>query len=179
MVLAGAGCSYFGAKPAPSKPPTEQQLEAYAQQQTELRRDVSHPNGELNEHCDELATATPGVEEIRTNAGVIESRQWTLVANGSARSWVYVRPVDGSSDGWAPKPGIDKLNFQPPIETALAAPGNHFLAYAPIDGNAPEDGQRAAIARELFGAAQGQFTWRGRRYSYIVAPELPCFPQLQ
>jgi hypothetical protein len=179
MVLAGAGCSYFGTKPAATKPPTQQQLEAYAKEQTDLRRDVSHPNGELNEHCDELAAVTPGVEEIRTNAGVIESRQWTLVANGSARSWVYVRPVDGPPDGWAPKPGIDKLNFQPPIETSLASPGNHFVAYAPMDGSAPEDGQKSAITRELFGAAQGEFTWHGRKYSYTVAPELPCFPPLQ
>lgn len=179
MMLAAAGCSYFGTKAAATKPATQQQLEAYAQEQTALRRDASHPNGELGEHCDELATVTPGVEEIRNNAGVVESRQWTLVANGSSRSWVYVRPVDGSSDGWAPKPGIDKLNFQPPIEPALAGPGNHFLAYAPIDGNAPDDGQRSAIARAVFGAAQGEFTWHGRKYSYIVAPELPCFPQLQ
>ena len=30
----------------------------------------------------------------------------------------------------------------------------------------------------LFGAAQGEFTWRGKKYSYTVTPELPCFPKL-
>src|SRR5208337_2564308 len=153
FALATSGCFHFGVKPIP---PTQQQLEAYAQRETAIRRDASGPP---QEHCDELVTASPGVEEVRSNHGTIESRQWTLIANGSARRWVFVRVNDGAPDGWAPKPGIDKLNFQPPLEPALAATPDLFLAYAPVDDQTPADSRQSATARSVFGPAQGDFTW--------------------
>jgi hypothetical protein len=174
LALAGSGCfHFFAVKPIP---PTQQQLEAYAQQETAIRRDASGPP---QEHCDELATSPPGVEELRSNHGTIESRQWTLIANGSAQRWVFVRVTDGAPDGWAPKPGIDKLNFQPPLEPAIAATPDLFLAYAPVDGQTPADSRQSATARSVFGPAQGDFTWHGRKYSYTLSSELPCFPRLQ
>jgi hypothetical protein len=173
LALACTGCFHSAVEPIP---PTQQQLEAYAQQETALRRDASGPP---QEHCDELVTASPGVEEVRSNHGTVESRQWTLIANGSARRWVFVRVNDGSPDGWAPKPGIDKLNFQPPLEPALAASPDLFLAYAPVDGQTPADSRQSATTREVFGPAQGGFTWHGRKYSYTLSSELPCFPRLQ
>lgn len=172
LALSSSGC-FSSVKPIP---PTQQQLEAYAQQETALRRDASGPP---QEHCDELATASPGVEEIRSNHGAVESRQWTLIADGAARRWVFVRVTDGGPDGWAPKPGIDKLNFQPPLEPALAATPDLFLAYAPQDGQTPADSRQSATARSVFGPPQGDFTWRGRKYSYTLTAELPCFPRLQ
>ena len=179
LTLASAGCFHSAAKPAPPNPPTEQQMAAYAEQQTALRRDLSLPNEELREHCDQLAMATPGVEEIRNNHGSIESRQWTLIANGSAPRWAFVRPKDGPPDGWAPKPGIAKLDFQPPLDSALTAGSSHFLAYAPVESHSIEDSQKSATVREVFGAAQGDFTWRGRKYSYTLTSELPCFLLVQ
>ncbi len=179
LAVASAGCFHFGVKPLPANPPTQQQLEAYAEQQTALRREASHPKAEAGEYCDQLAAATPGVEELRINHGSVESRQWTLIANGSARRWVFVRPVDGPPDGWAPKPGLDKLNFQPSLEPALTAGSSVFLAYAPIESQTLDDSQKSATEREVFGPAQGNFTWRGRKYSYTLTPELPCFPRLQ
>jgi len=179
LTFASAGCFHFAAKPAPPNPAAEQQIAAYAEQQTALRRDASLPKEELDEHCDQLAMATPGVEELRNNHGSIESRQWTLVANGSASRWAFVRPKDAPPDGWAPKPGIGRLDFQPPLESALTARSSLFLAYAPVESYSPEDSQKSATARELFGAAQGDFTWRGRKYSYTLTSELPCFPLLQ
>lgn len=176
LTLALAGCSYFAAKPPP---PTQQQIEAYAAQQTALRASASLPKEELQEHCDQLATATPGIEEIRASKGSFESRQWTLVAEGSAPRWTFVRTKDSSPDGWAPKPGLDKLNFQPPLEPALSAHPSVFLVYAPVEGANLDDSRKAATVREVFGAAEGSFTWRGRKYSYTLAPALPCFPQLQ
>jgi hypothetical protein len=178
LTLASAGCFHFMAKPISANPPTQQQMEAYAAQQTALRNDVSNPGGDSPQQCDQLATATPGVEELRINHGVVESRQWTLLGNGSAHRWVFVRAPDASADGWAPKPGLDKLDFQPPLEPALAAGSNHFLAYAPVQSASLAESDRSAIAREEFGAAQGEFTWRGRKYSYRLTPELPCFPEL-
>ncbi len=174
-----AGCSRLGLKSSSASPPTQQQLELYAQQQTDLRRDVSHPNGESQEHCDQLAAAAPGVEELRINQGAVESRQWTIVANGSEPQWTYLRAQGGAADGWAPKPGLDKLNFQPPLEPALATRPSVFLAYAPVYSLSPDDRQKSATASAVFGAAQGNFTWRGRKYSYTLTPELPCFARLQ
>ena len=154
-------------------------MAAYAEQQAALRRAASFPKEELQEHCDQLAAATPGVEELRATHGSIESRQWTLIANGSAPRWAFLRAKDGPPDGWAPKPGIAKLDFQPPLEPALTAGSSHFLAYAPVESESLQDSQKSAAVRQVFGAAQGDFTWRGRKYSYTLTSELPCFPLLQ
>jgi hypothetical protein len=153
-------------------------MQAYADQQTALRMEASRPDQASQENCDQLASATPGVEELRISQGAVESRQWTLIGNGSAHRWVFVRAPDASADGWAPKPGLDKLDFQPPLEPALTAGSNHFLAYAPVQSNNLAESDKSTITRELFGVAQGEFTWRGRKYSYTLAPQLPCFPQL-
>jgi hypothetical protein len=179
LALTSAGCFHFGAKPVSANPPTQQQLQAYADEQTALRNDASVPKEYPQEYCDQLATATPGVEELRINQGAVESRQWTLLGNGSAHRWVFVRAPDADAGGWAPKPGLDKLDFQPPVESALTAGSSHFLAYAPVQTDNEAESQESDSIREVFGAAQGEFTWRGRKYSYTVTPELPCFPQLQ
>ena len=175
LTLASAGCSYLHLAPKPAGP-TQQQVMAYAQQQAALRTDASLLPQEA---CDQLAAATPGVEELRTAHGFIESRRWTLITNGSAPRWAFVRAERGPPEGWAPKPGIAKLDFQPPLEPALTPGSGHFLAYAPVESKSPEESQRSATASEVFGAAQGSFTWRGRKYSYTLASELPCFPEQQ
>ena len=178
LTLASAGCFHSGAKPISANPPTQQQMEAYAEQETALRNEASRPDSASPEHCDHLAAAPPGVEELRINQGTVQSRQWTLIGNGSAHRWVFVRAPDASADGWAPKPGLGKLDFQPPIEPALTAGSSHFLAYAPVQSGGLADSEKSATIREVFGAAQGEFTWRGRKYSYTLTPDLPCFPQL-
>ena len=100
LTLASAGCFHSGTKPI-ENPPNQQQMEAYAEQQSALRNDVSNPTAETQQTCDQLATATPGVEELRINQGNVESRQWTLVGNGSDHHWVFVRAPDASGGGWA------------------------------------------------------------------------------
>jgi hypothetical protein len=180
LALASGGC-FLRSKPKPPPPPTQQQLAAYAANQTALRNGVSNPNGEAQAHCDQLAAAAPGVEELRTNNGIVESRQWKIVANGSAAGWTVVRVQGGSTDAWGPKPGIDKLGFQPPIEPALGASAGSslFLAYAPTDSTSVDDYRKSAAVKDDFGPAQGQFVWRGKRYSYTLTRVLPCFPSLQ
>src|ERR1700722_19117498 len=179
LTLASSGCSHFGAKSISGNPPTQQQMETYAEQQTALRNDASNPTGETPQTCDQLAAATPGVEELRINQGNIESPQWTLIGNGSDHHWVFVRVPDASAGGWAPKPGLDKLDFQPPLGPALAAGSSHFLAYAPIQSQSLGESDKSAAISQVFGAPQGEFTWRGRKYSYTLTAQLPCFPQLQ
>ena len=178
LTLSSVGCFHSATKPI-SNPPTQQQLEAYAEQQTALRNNASNPSGENQQTCDQLATAPPGVEELRINQGNFESRQWTLIGNGSDHHWVFVRAPDASAGGWAPKPGLDKLDFQPPLETALATGSSHFLAYAPVQSQSLGESEKSTTIGQLFGAPQGEFTWRGRKYSYTLTPQLPCFPQLQ
>src|SRR5258708_28285202 len=121
LPLTSAG-SFFKAKPISANPPTQQQMEAFADQETALRNEASRPDETSQEHCDQLATAAPGVEEIRINQGKVESRQWTLIGDGSAHRWTFLRAPDASAEGWAPKPGLDKLNLQPPLEPPLTAP---------------------------------------------------------
>jgi hypothetical protein len=177
LALASAGCS---AKPISANPPTQQQMQTYAQQQIDLRNNASNPTEETQQTCDQLATATPGVEELRINQGTIESRQWTLIGSGSDHHWIFVRAPDASAGGWAPKPGLDKLDFQPSLEPALAAAGSsRFLAYAPVQSQSVGESEKSAAISQLFGAPQGEFTWRGRKYSYALTGQLPCFPQLQ
>jgi len=179
LTFASAGCFHSAAKPAPPDSTTEQQMAAYAEQETAIRGEASFPNEKPQVHCDQLATATPGVEELRITHGSIESRQWTLVANGAELRWAFVRAKDGAPDGWAPKPGIAKLDFQPPLKPVLAAASSLFLAYAPLESQSLEDSQKSATLKQVFGAAQGGFTWRGRKYSYTLTSGLPCFPLLQ
>jgi hypothetical protein len=178
LTLASTGCFHSGTKPI-ENPPTQQQMEAYSEQQSALRNDASNPTAETQQTCDQLATATPGVEELRINQGNVESRQWTLVGNGSDHHWVFVRAPDASAGGWAPKPGLDKLDFQPPLGPALATGSSRFLAYAPVQSQSLGESDRSTTIREVFGAPQGEFSWRGRKYSYTLTPQLPCFPQLQ
>jgi hypothetical protein len=175
LTLTSAGCFHSSAKSIDDSSIRQQQLQAYIQQQTAMRA-ASLPE---DQHCDELAAAMPGVEEIRSDQKNVESRQWTLLANGSDRKWVFVRAADSSAQGWAPKPGLDKLDFEPPLEPALATRSSVFLVYAPADIADPADSQRFVAMRDAFGVAQGTFTWRGRKYAYTLAPELPCFPRLQ
>ena len=175
LMLACSGCSLFKSNPTPANSATQQQeLQAYIRQQTAFRDEASRPD---NEHCDELVAAPPGVEEVRSNQSQVDSRQWTLISNGSDRHWIFVRTADGAPGGWAPKPGIDKLDFQPPLEPALTTRSSMFLAYARVDD--PTESQRFAAMRDSFGVAQGTFTWRGHKYAYTLAPDLPCFPRLQ
>jgi hypothetical protein len=108
--------------------------------------------------------------------GTIESRQWTLTGRDSMPRWLVVSTKNHAPDGWAPKPGIGKLNFNPPLAPALATGAIRFLAYAPTDVQNYSDLETMATLNEVFGAPQGKFQWRGRTYGYALAKELPCYP---
>ncbi len=136
------------------------------------------PTDELQAHCDQLARATPGIEELRVNSdGTIESRQWTLTENDSEPRWAVVRAQNQPAGGWTAKPGIAKLNFDPPLQTALAKGSDQFLAYAPID--VANYTHMMDTLNEVFGGTQGKFVWRGRTYAYALKTELPCYPPLR
>ena len=94
------------------------------------------------------------------------------------RDGPWCSPRSQAPEGWAPKPGIGKLNFNPPIQPVLAKSKGvgQFLAYAPVDVKNYDDLETMATLNEVFGAPQGKFQWRGRTYGYALAKALPCYP---
>jgi hypothetical protein len=134
------------------------------------------PKEVLAEHCHQLASATPGVEELRIRNGVVESRQWMLIEHDSAPRWSVSRPKNSTADGWAPKPNLAKLNFTPPLQPVLKNNPREFLAYAATQSDNYDDTQKIVTMNEVFGGIQGKFSWRGKEYGYAMSPELPCFP---
>ncbi len=142
--------------------------------------DYTGPKEFLAERCDQLAQHFPGVEELRLKSdNTIESRQWTLVAEGSAPRWALALARNAPHDGWMPKPNIAKLHFTPPVEPQLAKADDQFLAYAWLQGDTYEEMQKMGSVTTAFGDAQGTFEWQGRKYGYALSPKLPCFPWLQ
>ena len=177
FAIAFAGCSsLWQIKPSPAAAPSEASSSGGAAQPATV---ATEPKDESEVRCEQLARATPGLEEIRIgNDGTIESRQWTLIAHDSAPRWAVVGGKDNTSGGWAPKPGIGKLNFNPPIQPALTKESSQFLAYAPVDVKKYDDLQTMTSLSEVFGAPQGRFQWRGKTYGYALTKRLPCYPPL-
>ena len=172
-----AGCSsLWTIKPSPGAAPAQASPIVSAAKPASA---AVVPREQLQVHCEQLAKDTPGLEELRmNNDGIVESRQWTLIARDSAPRWTVVRGKNQRPDGWAPKPGIGKLNFNPPIQPALAQSKGvgEFLAYAPVDDKNYGDLETMATLNEVFGAPQGKFQWRGRSYGYALSKVLPCYP---
>src|ERR1700689_954360 len=84
-----------------------------------------------------IAISSPAPRPVSRNFAstrVVRSR----AANGRCSEMaprlggVFVRAPEPDAPGWAPKPGLDKLDFQPPVEPALTGGSSHFLAYAPV-----------------------------------------------
>jgi hypothetical protein len=180
-IAVSAGCvvggcsSLWTVKPSPAAVPSSRTSPAVSAAKPAPA--AVGPKEELEVHCEQLAQAVPGLEELRVGSnGTIESRQWTLIAHDSAPRWVVVRGKNQARDGWSPRPGIGKLNFNPPIAPALAKGASRFLAYAPSDVKNYSDLETMATLNEVFGAPQGKFQWRGRTYGYALANELPCYP---
>jgi hypothetical protein len=177
FAIAVAGCSsLWQIKPSPVTP-VEASSSGGAAQPAIV---ATAPKDESEVRCEQLARATPGLEEIRMgNDGAIESRQWTLIAHDSATPrWAVVRAKDQTPGGWAPRPGIGKLNFNPPLQPLLPTGRSRFLAYAPVDVKNYDDLQTTATLNEVFGAPQGKFQWRGKSYGYALTTRLPCYPPL-
>jgi hypothetical protein len=139
-----------------------------------------HTPGTLEDQedrCDALVGKTPGVEEVRKNKqDLIESRQWHLV-NAKDPHWMIVRTESGpGGDGWEPKPGIYKLQFDPPLLDQLDYKKSQFLAYAPSTVQTIDDSRAMTSVTEAFGNPTGTFQWRGKTYGYVLVSQLPCFP---
>jgi hypothetical protein len=138
-------------------------------------RHVPGPRDEQDQRCDELAADPPGVEEVRDHSGVIESRQWMLVPGQTAPRWEMITEKGADAKGWAPKPNIANLAFNPPLKSLLEQDEPQFLAYAPFTVETVADSRNMNTVRQAFGPAVGTFQWRGRRYGFALVKQLPCF----
>jgi hypothetical protein len=138
-------------------------------------RHVPGPRDEQEQRCEELAADPPGVEEVRYHSGVIESRQWKLVAGETAPKWEMITEKGADAVGWAPKPNISHLDFKPQLNTLLEEDEPQFLAYAPFTVETVADSRMMNTVREAFGPAVGTFQWRGRQYGFALVKQLPCF----
>jgi hypothetical protein len=179
-----AGCARVSPASSPSQSSRTASAEspavALVATQSGVLLDYAGPKEFLQERCDQLAQHFPGVEELRLkNDNTIESRQWMLVADGSAPRWALALARNAPCDGWSPKPGIAKLHFVPPLEQQLAKKDDQFLAYAWLEGDSYEEMQKMGSLTTAFGDSQGTFEWQGRRYGYALSPRLPSFPWLQ
>jgi len=129
-----------------------------------------------SDKCDQLLRVPPGVEEVRKNKdGLIETRQWKIAENAGNPTWKIVRTKDAPKDAWQPKPGINKLLFNPPLYEMLEPGKPEYLAYAPADVVNVSDSEQFDSMTGAFGSGVGTFKWRGRPYSYVLVKELPCF----
>jgi hypothetical protein len=126
--------------------------------------------------CDQLLRVPPGVEEVRkTKDGVIESRQFKVTQSAGGPTWKVVHADGASEDAWQPKPGISKLFFNPPLYEMLKPNEPQYLAYAPASVVNVSDSEQFDSMTGAFGAGVGTFTWRDRKYSFVLVKELPCF----
>lgn len=134
------------------------------------------PRDEQQDRCDQLLRVPPGVEEVRkTKVGVIESRQWKVAASAGNPAWMMAREKSAPQDSWLPKPGITKLNFNPPLYEMLEPDKPQFMAYAPASVETPMDSEQFDSMTAAFGTGVGTFQWRGRPYTFVLVKELPCF----
>lgn len=128
------------------------------------------------EVCDQLLRVPPGVEEVRkTKDGVIESRQFKVTESASGPTWRVVHADGAPDDAWQPKPGITKLLFNPPLSDMLKPGEPKYLAYAPTDVVNIGDSEKLDSMTTAFGAGIGTFSWRDRKYSFVLVKELPCY----
>ncbi|HXW83384.1 MAG TPA: hypothetical protein VEJ86_03195 [Candidatus Binataceae bacterium] len=142
-------------------------------------RGVGGPPEEQNARCDALSQNPPGVEQIRKDKdGSLESREWRITEQNPGLQW-SVLPVNGApSDGWLPKPNIDRLGFSPPLEPMLDVGASVFLVYAPeTPMSIPENSQVANLNAAFDSTVgHGTFKWRNRLYAFELADKLPCYP---
>ena len=180
LTLASAGCSHFGAKPISANPPTQQQMETYAEQQTALRNNASNPDWR---NAAKLRSARHGHARRRRTS--YQPRHRREPPMDAYRKWL--RSPLGFREGsrcLRRRLGAEAWPRQARFPTAPRTCSRGGIQPLPGLRSGPEpralaESEKSAAIREVFGAPQGEFTWRGRKYSYTLTPELPCFPQLQ
>lgn len=127
--------------------------------------------------CEQLLLAVPYIAEIRTESDqTAKLRQWTIGMVKGEQRWTVVHDPGTDSMGWRTEAALSQLNFNPPLQTALAASKSRYMIAAPADPASPLEANQLLSLTIVFGPRAGTYDWNGRRYEYAVANKLPCVP---
>jgi len=127
--------------------------------------------------CQQLLLAVPYIAEIRTKSDrTAKLRQWTIGMVKGEQRWTVVHDPGTDSQGWRTETPIGHLNFNPPLETALASTKSRYMISAPTDPASALEANQLLSLTIVFGPRIGTYDWNGKRYEYAVANKLPCVP---
>jgi len=127
--------------------------------------------------CQQLLLAVPYIAEIRTESDrTAKVRQWTVGMVQGEQRWTVVHDPGTDSRGWRTEAALSQLNFNPPLEAALAAAKSRYMIAAPADPASTLEANQLLSLTIVFGPRVGTYDWNGRRYEYAVAKKLPCLP---
>jgi len=156
-------------------------------QAAEVANTLSHQPGYDKDEdktlkCEQLVRNPPGIEEIRrTPKTGVESREIRVESTGEGYRWVVYRSRGSAPDGWHPQSHLDRLHFDPTLQSLLPDKQPQYIAYAPTVAETPQDSEQMMSIADTFGKTTGTFEWQGkgeaRHYAYTVSKHLPCFPE--
>jgi hypothetical protein len=147
---------------------------AMSAHQAHASRNGPPPDGDV---CDELSLEIPMLVELRTDAtGTTRYRELSLGGADLDPQWEAMPNQDTKDGGWKLASNFTRMNFQPPLQSALTANSISYVAYAASDArDATEQDQLNAL--EIgFGPTLGSFEWNERPFRYALVHKLPCFP---
>jgi hypothetical protein len=132
--------------------------------------------------CEQLVRNPPGIEEIRRTPNLeIESREIRVESTGDGYRWVVYRSRGSAPDGWHSQSHLDRLHFDPTLQSLLPDKTPQYIAYAPTVAETPQDSEQMISIADTFGQKAGTFEWKGkdtsRHYTYSISKHLPCFPE--
>jgi hypothetical protein len=140
-------------------------------------QDESHQSMENEEMCDDLTNEVPLLVELKTDkAGTTRYRDLSLVGADIDPQWVPLPNQTADATGWVQATNFVKMDFNPPLQSALTPDSVTYVAYAAAEAHdSNEQGQLNAL-NLAFGPGFGTFRWNGRVYRYSAVHKLPCFP---
>jgi len=131
--------------------------------------------------CEQLVRHTPGIEEVRRAPNGVESREIRLESTGEGYRWVVYRSRGSAPDGWHSQSHLDRLRFDPVLQSLLPDNEPQYLAYAPMIAETPQDSEQMISIADTFGQRVGTFEWQGkdetRHFNFTLTKHLPCFPE--
>jgi hypothetical protein len=127
--------------------------------------------------CDELSLEIPMLVELRTDAtGTTRYRELSLGGADLEPQWEAMPNQDTKDGGWKLASNFTRMNFQPPLQSSLAANSISYVAYAASDAHDATEQDQLNALEIGFGPSLGTFTWNERAFRYAVVHKLPCFP---
>ncbi|HTY55144.1 MAG TPA: hypothetical protein VMB26_08090 [Candidatus Binataceae bacterium] len=127
--------------------------------------------------CQQLLTALPYIAEVRAQPGQAPRiRQMTIGVVKGEQRWTVVHDADSDGNGWRTESALTQLDFNPPLESALASTKSRYMITAPADPTNQAEANQLMTFTLAFGPRVGTYDWNGKRYEYSVTRKLPCLP---